>query len=47
VHGVSIVCHGRSTPGAFRNAIRVAERAARNHLEQNMTREFDTAGAGS
>ena len=47
VHGVSIVCHGRSTPGAFRNAIRVAERAARNHLEQDMTREFDTAGAGS
>jgi glycerol-3-phosphate acyltransferase PlsX len=47
VHGVSIICHGRSTPGAFRNAIRVAERAARNHLEQDMTREFDTAGAGS
>lgn len=47
VHGVSIICHGRSTPGAFRSAIRVAERAARNHLEQDMTREFDTAGAGS
>ncbi len=47
VHGVSIICHGRSTPGAFRNAIRVAERAARNHLEQDMTREFDAAGAGS
>jgi glycerol-3-phosphate acyltransferase PlsX len=47
VHGVSIICHGRSTPGAFRSAIRVAERAARNHLEQDMIREFDTAGAGS
>jgi glycerol-3-phosphate acyltransferase PlsX len=47
VHGVSIICHGRSTPDAFRKAISVAERAARNHLEQDMTREFDTAGAGS
>jgi glycerol-3-phosphate acyltransferase PlsX len=44
VRGVSIICHGRSSPSAIRSAIRVAERAARNHLEQDMTREFGTAG---
>ncbi len=40
VQGVAIICHGRSSPDAFRNAIGVAERAARNHLAQDMTREF-------
>ena len=45
VQGVSIIGHGRSSPGAFRNAIRVAERAARNHLEQDMAREFGASGA--
>jgi glycerol-3-phosphate acyltransferase PlsX len=40
VQGVAIICHGRSTPAAFCNAIRVAERAARNHLAQDMSREF-------
>jgi glycerol-3-phosphate acyltransferase PlsX len=44
VRGVSIVCHGRSSPAAFRNAIRVAERAARNHLAQDMSREFAEGG---
>jgi len=42
VQGVAIICHGRSSPGAFRNAIGVAEQAARNHLAQDMTREFST-----
>lgn len=45
VQGLSIICHGRSTPEAIRNAIQVAERAARNHLAQNMSREFATGGA--
>jgi len=44
VQGVSIICHGRSSPAAFRNAIKVAERAARNHLAQDMSREFATGG---
>jgi glycerol-3-phosphate acyltransferase PlsX len=45
VRGLSIVCHGRSTSDAIRNAIRVAERAARNHLAQDMSREFAPGGA--
>jgi glycerol-3-phosphate acyltransferase PlsX len=44
VQGVAIICHGRSTPAAFGNAIRVAERAARNHLAQDMSREFAEGG---
>jgi len=44
VRGISIICHGRSSPAAFRSAIKVAERAARNHLEQDMTREFAAWG---
>ncbi len=44
VQGVCIVCHGRSSPAAFRNAIRLAERAARNHLAQDMSREFAEGG---
>ncbi len=46
VQGVSIICHGRSSPGAFRNALKVAEQAARSHLAQDMSREF-AAGAPS
>ena len=45
VQGVSIICHGRSTPDAIRNAIRVAERGARNHLAQDMSRAFAAGGA--
>ncbi len=44
VQGVAIICHGRSSPGAFRNAIGVGERAARNHLAQDMDREFVSGG---
>ena len=40
VRGVSIICHGRSSPDAFRNAVKVAERAARNHLGADLDREF-------
>jgi len=45
VRGVSIICHGRSSPAAFRSAVGVAERAARNHLEQDMELEFGERGA--
>jgi glycerol-3-phosphate acyltransferase PlsX len=44
VQGVAIICHGRSSPEAFRNAVRVAERSARNHLAQDMSREFAQGG---
>ena len=45
VRGVSIICHGRSSPEAIRNAIRVAAEAAQHHLVQHMEREFSRANA--
>jgi glycerol-3-phosphate acyltransferase PlsX len=40
VRGVSIICHGRSSPEAIRNAVKVAADAAHHHLVQHMEREF-------
>jgi glycerol-3-phosphate acyltransferase PlsX len=40
VKGVSIVCHGASTPNAIKNAIRVALQAARAGLSQHIAAEF-------
>ncbi|MBI4542599.1 MAG: phosphate acyltransferase PlsX [Gemmatimonadetes bacterium] len=40
VRGVSIVCHGRSSPAALRAAVRVGAEAARHHLVQHMASEF-------
>jgi glycerol-3-phosphate acyltransferase PlsX len=40
VRGVSIICHGRSSPDAIRNAVKVAVEAAQHHLVQHMEREF-------
>ena len=45
VRGVSIICHGRSSPEAIRNAVRVAADAAHHHLVQHMEREFSRATA--
>jgi glycerol-3-phosphate acyltransferase PlsX len=42
VRGVSIICHGRSSARAIRNAIGVAERAIENQLNQHI--EADLAG---
>ena len=47
VRGVSIVCHGRSSPEAQRAAVKVAIEAARHHLVQHMTSEFLPGGAAS
>jgi glycerol-3-phosphate acyltransferase PlsX len=47
VRGVSIVCHGRSSPEAQRTAVKVAIAAARHHLVQHMTSEFLPGGAAS
>jgi len=47
VRGVSIICHGRSSPEAQRAAVKVAVGAARHHLVQHMTREFLPGGAAS
>ncbi len=40
VRGVSIICHGRSSPDAIRNAVKVAVEATEHHLIQHMDREF-------
>ena len=49
VRGVSIICHGSSTPNAIRNAIRVAAQAVRAGLSQHIGAEFalDTTAAPS
>jgi glycerol-3-phosphate acyltransferase PlsX len=44
VQGVSIICHGRSTPEAICNAVKVAIEAARHHLVQHMSSEFLPGG---
>jgi phosphate acyltransferase len=40
VQGVSIICHGRSSPRAFANAIRLAFRAVDAHLSDHIHDEF-------
>ena len=42
VNGVSIICHGQSTPRAIQNAIGVAARAVRNSTLDHMTRELQS-----
>ncbi len=40
VRGVSIICHGASTPNAIKNAVRVAVQAVRAGLSQHIGTEF-------
>jgi phosphate acyltransferase len=40
VNGVSIVCHGKSTPRAICNAILLAERTVRSRMVEHITREL-------
>jgi phosphate acyltransferase len=40
VNGVSIICHGQSTPKAIRNAIGVAARAVRSRMVSHIAREL-------
>ena len=47
VKGVSIICHGRSTANAIRNAIRLAVEATQHQLVQHMAREFSQSQAAS
>ncbi len=47
VQGVSIICHGRSTPNAIRHAIRLAVEASQHQLVQHMAREFSHNQAAS
>lgn len=48
VNGLSVICHGGSTPKALKNAIRVAADAVRNDLVGDMAAEFaDRTSAGA
>ena len=40
VRGISIICHGRSSPRAIRNAIGVAARATESRLSQHIGAQF-------
>jgi glycerol-3-phosphate acyltransferase PlsX len=40
VRGACVICHGKSSPEALANAVRVAVESARHHLVQHMTTEF-------
>lgn len=40
VNGVTIICHGQSTPKAIRNAIGVAARAVRSRMVSHIAREL-------
>jgi phosphate acyltransferase len=40
VNGVSIICHGQSTPKAIRNALGVAARAVRSKMVSHVAREL-------
>jgi len=47
VQGVCIIGHGRSTPNAFKAAVRVAVEAASHHLVQHMQSEFQPGGVSA
>ena len=40
VGGVSVICHGGSTPKAIRNALKVAAKAVRSEMVQHSAREL-------
>ncbi|MBI4519715.1 MAG: phosphate--acyl-ACP acyltransferase, partial [Gemmatimonadetes bacterium] len=42
VNGVSIICHGESSPRAIRNAVRAAAQAVRMSMVEHMTRQLAT-----
>lgn len=44
VGGISIICHGESSPRAIRNAIRVAARAASSDMVTHIARELGVSG---
>ena len=47
LNGVSVVCHGRSSPRAIETAIGVATRAVRTGVVGHMARELSVRGAAS
>jgi glycerol-3-phosphate acyltransferase PlsX len=47
VRGVSIICHGRSSPQAIKSAIKVAIRAVENRLDEHIARRMDVPPGGA
>jgi glycerol-3-phosphate acyltransferase PlsX len=47
VRGVSIICHGRSSPRALKNAIKVAVQAVENRLDEHIGKRLDGAAGGA
>ncbi len=47
VRGVSIICHGRSSPRALKNAIKVAVQAVENGLDEHIGKRMDSAAGGA
>jgi glycerol-3-phosphate acyltransferase PlsX len=45
VRGVSIICHGKSSPRAIKNAIKVALRAVESRMSDHIGRRLDAAQA--
>jgi phosphate acyltransferase len=47
VKGVSIICHGRSSPAAIKNAIKVAVRAVDSRMNEHIGRRLEQAAAAA
>ena len=47
VKGVSIICHGRSSSRAIKNALKVALQSVQSNLSQHIGAEFASDGAGA
>jgi glycerol-3-phosphate acyltransferase PlsX len=43
VNGVSIICHGRSSPTAIKNALKAAVRAVESHMDEHIGRRLERA----
>ncbi len=47
VRGISIICHGKSSPRAIKNAIRVAAQAVETRMDENIGRRLAASPAGT
>ena len=47
VRGVSIICHGRSSPRALKSALKLAVHAVENRLDEHIGKRLDGAAGGA
>jgi glycerol-3-phosphate acyltransferase PlsX len=47
VKGVSIICHGRSTPAAIKNAVKAAVRSVDSRMNEHIGRRLEQAAAAA